>query len=308
MNFLKPVTYSIAAGVTLAALALPADKAEARVIAYSSLQITNFQITEGAGLVEIKSIANTTTSAANLDGTAQSGAANNLPGDADVDMSCVGLCGGIMENDYSRHSAIVSGDTFARGDAQLTGSLLAGGANGKTVAETQLIGMHASSAGGAIQSSAGFTTIEFDIYEDGGITLSFDVSGELRVSSSEAGGVAQADFDFNISLRNLTDPGPDGLGIEVPIETSSFNGASDFSSLNKLASIAGAQTQNYTIDDVFYLTVNGLLANNQYRLQISQNADISARSTRQVAEPAFMGLLGFGLLGVAGLARRRKTA
>lgn len=312
MNFLKPITYGLAVGVALAAFAMPVEKAEARVIGYSSLQVNNFQFVSGAEIINLGSVTvvNTTTSSANLNGVGTNDASpvNGAPGsigvaDSDVALSCVGACGGIGQNDYSQYSAANPGTTFARGDAALTGSLLtAGGATGQTLAESQLIGTHTSSAGGAIQSIANFTTIDFTTGQGGDLSLTFDVLGELLAFSDETGGVAIVDFDFNIVLQDRTNGGTISIGV------SSVNGETDLGGLNELVSAVGIETQSYTISDTFNLTVSGLLANNNYRMQISQNSDVSASSIRQVAEPASMGLLGLGLLGVAGLVGRRRVA
>lgn len=315
MKLLKPLSYGLAIGVAAAALAMPVDKAEARVIAYSSLQITNFTVDSGAEIINLGSVTvvNTTTSAAVLDGVGQnfSSPVNGAPGsagvaDSDVQQACVGDCAGIPQNTYTQASAGNPGWTFARADASLQGSLLVpGGANGRTVAESQLAnGDHTSSGNGAIQSIANFTVLEFDTTQDGTVTLSFDVLGELVAFSDQEGGVALTDFDFSIELRNIT-----GGGAVVPIDISSTDGATDFSSLNQSLSALGVESFAYTVDDTFFLTVSGLLANNTYRLQITQNSDISAGTVALVSEPASLGLLGLGLLGLGGLAaRRRKTA
>lgn len=313
MKLLKPISYGLAIGVTAAALAMPVDKAEARVIAYSSLQVTNFVVTSGAEIVSIPSVTvvNTTRSAANLDGANDSDASNvnGAPGsagvaDSDVRMSCVGACGGIAQNDYGQVSAANPGWTFARGDAALIGSLLApGGANGRTVAEAQLGNAnHNASAGGVIQSIADFT-LEFTATQDGTISLSFDVLGELIAYSDHSGGVALTDFDFGIELRDIS-----GGNVLVPIGISSDNGETDFSALNQSISALGVESNSYLVDDTFHLTVSGLVSGNTYRLQITHNSDISAGSVAVVSEPASLGLLGLGLLGLGGLAARRRKA
>ena len=54
--------------------------------------------------------------------------------------------------------------------------------------------------------------------------------------------------------------------------------------------------------------MSGLLSDTNYRLQITQNADVSASSSAATAvpEPGALALLGFGLLGIAMFAIRRQ--
>lgn len=315
MKLLKPLSYGLAIGVAAAALAMPVDQAEARVIAYSSLQVTNFTLDSGGEIINVPGVrvVNTTTSAANLDGVnaSNSSPVNGAPGsagvaDSDVTMSCVGNCASIGQNNYNQVSAGNPDWTFARGDASLIGSLLVpGGANGRTVGESQLAsGDHTSSGNGAIQSIANFTILEFDTTQGGNVSLSFDVFGELLAFSDQEGGVALTDFDFKIELRDITNG-----NVVVPINISSLNGEDSFDSLNQSVSALGIENHSYLVDDTFTLSVSGLLANTTYRLEISHNSDISAGSVALVSEPASLGLLGLGLLGLGGLAaRRRKTA
>lgn len=311
MNFLRSAAYSLAAaGITLAGLALSTDEAEARVVAYSRLDTAGFRIIAGAHIIDLSSITvlNTTESSAHLDGANISQAEpvfgwfDSAP--SDVGMSCLGDCGGIAENLIMPYSLINSTATFSRSDALITGSLLIGsGARGITVAETQLNGPHVSSANSDIGSTANFTNLSFTASEDGNLMLHFALVSELRVFSDEEQGVASANYDFSIDLTDAD------TGEPIAIEVTRNGGYAGSADVNDKASIIGAGQLVTLYYSEFGLTVTGLLAEHSYNLQISQHANVTAfNRTRPVTEPGAIGLLGLGLLGLAGLSRRRDAA
>lgn len=69
--------------------------------------------------------------------------------------------------------------------------------------------------------------------------------------------------------------------------------------LNELDLLQGSTGENYGIKDTF-----GLEWNKTYTISINQNVSVGATS---VPEPTSIALLGLGLLGFAGAARRRKS-
>lgn len=285
MKVFKQISFGIAAGVALTALSMPvATDADAGVIAYSTLQVSNVRLTSGGDQIgSIDSINNATSSRASFDdapGVSFSNASDAL-------MSCVGDCGGIGQNDYSQISAGNPSLHFARGDSILSGTIPAGNAAASTVAETQLTSRAGSNAGGEISSTSFFTTIDFDGVADD-VTLEFDAFGELFVSSSDVTGFAQADFNWQLTLFDVT--GGTLAGFFLP------------SDLNQSVAVDGIGSDSYSVNDSFLLTVSGLQADHQYRLIIDHNSDVEA----ELPVPATLAVLGIGLLGLGALARRRK--
>lgn len=287
---------SAVVAATLAMATLAAAPLRAEVVAYSTLQISNFSITAGGEQIVLTGpkapvVNNATSSRASFDDAP--GVANSNPTDAV--MSCVGDCGGIGQNDYSRISAGDSTLHFARGDAQLAGSLLVpGGASAFTVAETQLTKNNGSNAGGEASTSSFFWTIEFDGVL-GDITLEFDAIGELLAASDIVKGSAQADFDWTLTLRDVTGGGNGIFVTEFAPED-----------LNESVAISGIDSSSLSVDDHFILNVSGLLADRRYRLIISHNSDVEAFF--EAPEPASMAALGLGLLALGGVAARRRKA
>src|SRR5690606_17938122 len=123
MQLPRSVCSGLALSAALVGFLVPADKAEATVIAYSSLQISNFVVDTGINLIDVTSASgvNTSTSGAAIDGTNanNSSPVNAAPGsmlvaDSDVAAACVGACAGISPNNFAPIHAANPGSHFAR--------------------------------------------------------------------------------------------------------------------------------------------------------------------------------------------------
>lgn len=284
---------SMAAAFAIFILANPAS---AGVVAYSTLQISEFKITSGGKQIitdekkKAPIVNNATSSRASFNGVPGVAASDT----SDAPMACVGDCGAIGQNNFARVSDFDNPLHFARGDVKLSGSLLeTDGVAASTVAEAQLTKNEGANAGGEASTSSFFWTIEFEGIS-GDITLEFDAFGRLLAASDIVGGSAEADFTWTLSLFNITDE----------VEVMSFIP----SELNQSVAVDGIDTAFYELYDQFVINVNNLLADHRYRLIISHNSDIDAFFQRQAAEPASMTVLGLGIVALGGMAARRRKA
>ncbi|MDA5193576.1 EDSAP-1 family PEP-CTERM protein [Govanella unica] len=304
MKLFKTIAFGLAAGVALAALALPVEKAEARVVAYSTLQVTNFFITDGAQiLTNIQGQNNTNTSAVLASyGNVAHDDPQDITSNSNALQSCVGaggVCGSIPQDDFARYSAVNTGAHFARSDADLSGNILTpvSGANAKSVAEVELNQVGSGTGASGIQSAANFG-ISFVAGNTGNLTLQFDAAWDIYLFSDEINSVTQADTQWAITLFDVTTQ-TDVTSII------SFTGAGQLSDLNKAQSLFGPGTNNTNNgSDNFILTVSGLQEGHSYDFNLTHNT--KATATKRVSEPAALGFLGLGLIGLAW--RRRRSA
>lgn len=303
MKLFKTLAFGLAAGVALSALALPVEKAEARVVAYSTLQVTNFLITQNSALIDLGTLqgSNTTSSSATLTGYpgAVDGDTTPVLANSDVLQSCTGNCGGIGQNDFTRYSAANTATHFSRSDAQLVGNILTPpGANAYSVAEVQLNSLGSGNASSGVISAAQFV-YDFGVTQGGDLVLNFDAFHDIYLFSDEAGSTATGDTQWVITLFDISDTNPVD-------PTLTFSGAS-LADINNAESLFGPGTNSKTDNHSFQLTVSGLQDNHTYRFSLTHNTKVSA--TKRVSEPAALGLLGLGLVGLGfGARRRRKSA
>lgn len=321
---------TVAAGVMV--LGLGSGAAQAAAIAYSFLEVTNFQIFDaGSNQYDVSdftfiSIGNNTTASATLNAGSTSGSDGPQPGDSDVPMQCVGDCVGVGQllltdqNDFAETIPLGT-KFFSRGDAELTGAAITDTVNGVVtnsatathVAETQLLGSATGDASGEVTSTSGFV---FTLAAAGTITIEFDATAFLRAQLSaelQAGSLAEADLDWNIEIAEV-DPNtgivttifswsPDGIAGGIIGGTENND---PFSLSQSRATVFPGSLALYNPGTGFFSATTLLLSDGvQYIFSINHDGNTDATSI--VPEPASIGLLGFGLIGL-GLLRRRRRA
>lgn len=277
-----------------------ASRAEAAVIAYSGLQIRNLQ----ASIPYIDQYA------VNFHfGSASSAELSWGPGvvsddylNGDAELSCLGACGGIGQNDFTQASSGPPAATqeFVRGDSQVRssipgaeslGPMMGAMVHSGTVAELNLLSPTISGTAASLAGFQGaFGTLNIPI---GDITFGFDAVGSLLASSDDPAAAAGASLGWALQIFDgavlVAEFAPDALNQEVGVSGSGFD--------------------NYAIDQHFTFTVSGLLPGHGYTLATTQRSAAGGWLNEPppgVPEPGAWALmlLGFGGLG-AQLRRRR---
>lgn len=304
MKLFKTVAFGLAAGVALSALILPTEQAEARVVAYSTLQVSNFLVTQGGAMITNVQGTNTTSSSATLTGYAGSvqGDTKGALANSDALASCTGqpgACAAIGQNNYTQYSAGNTGLHFSRADSSLVGNILTPpGASASSVAEVQLNSPGSGNSAAGVITGAEFI-YEFGVNQGGDLVLSFDSLFDITLFSDEELSTATGDTQWTITLFDITNGGN-------VAQTIAFTGTGQLADLNNSQSLFGPGTNQTSDSKNFELTVSGLQDDHTYRFSLTHNTKVSA--TKAVSEPAALGLLGLGLVGLGFGARRRRKA
>jgi hypothetical protein len=307
----------LAAVVLSAASAVPAY---AGVAGMADLAITNLVAVDpvthlpspSAAQIQITSDSRTGTANSNFNGVEGTGGGMGSITDTRLDGStasvnvqyrCAGpSCGGLggiyaggPENNNSAH-IFSSNNSYALGDMNNTGNILAGGASGLTRADSSV--SPPTGGGGAnatILNGAGVVT-EFAVGTTVDFQLALTYSAFVRAFVDPllgAGNQASAAISWSLTLTNKT------TGATVLSWTpGALN--QGFQSQN------ASQNKTFEENDVtIYSDVFTLLAGNSYGLVINQ-ASNSTVTLAAVPEPESLLLVGLGLLAMAASVRRKQ--
>jgi hypothetical protein len=324
----KTVLNGLLLGAAAGALTVGfASKSFAGALAFSTFEISNFQILKANGSqydvgdFDVLEIGDFTKAEASLNGA---GTVATHP--SDVPQQCIGACGGIGENDFSRQGGPLG--QFSRADAVLSGAGLSGvpdtpnSVTARSVAEVQL--NEATGEGTAGSNLGTGSRFSFVPESDGSLTFRFDATPMLEALLEQPDIQAFASVAWSLSIldgagNQVFAWAPDGLagGILCNGGSEEANAGctetTDPFSLNTsiatLDSGDGLVTYNPGTG-TFEVTSPILLAGGNYTLSINQEsaANASVSPAPQVPEPAAAALLGLGLLGLAGVRRRFQKA
>lgn len=327
----KTVLNGLLLGAAAGALTVGfASKSYAGALAFSTLENANFQILKADGSqwdvsdFDVLEIGDFTKAEASLNGT---GSVATHP--SDVPMQCIGTCGGIAENDFTRQGGPLS--QFSRADAVLAGAGISGvpetdnSVHAQSVAEVQL--NEATGEGSAGSNEGTGSRFSFVPGEDGSLTFRFDATPLLEAMLEQDDVSAFASVAWSLSI--LDELGnqvfawtPDGLAGGIVCAADDPDTAEDENagcletadpfSLNTSIATLDSGDGLVTYDPgtgTFEATSPLLSAGTTYTLSINEETAANASvAAAQVPEPAAAALFGLGLLGLAGFRRRFLSA
>lgn len=193
----------------------------------------------------------------------------------DAPASCA-TCG--YSNSFMAHGNI--GNDYSYGDALISNPTITGAGAAAAIAETYVSGGNTGAAF-ASNSMTAFLTVG----ASGSVNFNFDVLSYLTVMVTTAGDFGTAKMTVGMSITPMG--GSTAIWSLQPTALNVF---------------AGPGNQTYNVNQHFNGLAN-LIAGNTYMLNISMTQEVSATSA--VPVPAAAWLLGSGLLGLLGVARRR---
>jgi hypothetical protein len=298
------------------ALTIASFGANATVISSAILNVTGFGLLVDDGAGSAPALTWTLKNDATFNGVTQTqtnvSALTPVSGGAEGDpaLVCGGTSCGVMgENDFGFDQFGLTDDLdFASSDSYVfTGP---GGTDASSRADTSINTVSNGSlqtAGSEIQNSI-TTGITFDVGNSGSVQFFYSYVAQIAAQISadwlNPNHNTQADSNFGLAF-SLTKKGSNAGSI-ADIGGSNFLALSSFGlSQSKNANNDGGAKEDFTDNKLVQLTG---LDEGTYRLVISHDTSASSKHTAiPVPEPSSIAILGLGLLGFAGVSRRRKS-
>jgi hypothetical protein len=277
---------------------------------YASLGFTNFTLggVIGAPGVTVNSTSVTMTDGSNYPGFAPAGTSTggSITTGADVPQATSGPGPFPGQNIFGQALLPAASLTPAgtRGDAVITGAL-AGGATSNLVAEGKL-----SVPGGFAGSNSGTSTtlnLGFRATTAGTVTLTFNASSMVQAIVGTDGDSANAQLSSTFQIFDTTT----GKLVTITDNINPANSSTTIApfALNRNAATTSASSpQTFTSASTFYSYSAPLVSGDSYQITLQDSTTIilSTATPSTVPEPASLGIIGAGILGI-GLFRARRN-
>ena len=291
--------------IAASALTVASFGANASAIATSTVDIQDlfFSFTLDAG----ESVAASTVS---FSGTNTSGAINGTGSNTawvagDVDLEYLQGSGYDATGTGVASTALIDG-SIVFDPTDIPGSLGSDGllgSDGRTFAQASAIGADSAEANSNVDNTFSAT---FDLTGSGGdidldISFSWLIDLYTEITNEKEGQLAKAGYNFTISIEDSS------CNPFIPCVTPSFDfdlAADIFGGVDELQADQPFEIQQFTSAVTPFSDTFTMLDNVEYAVKITQQSNVNVVS---VTEPTSVAILGLGLLGFAGAARRRKS-